>query len=117
MVQASRRGPNAQPSNMAVAWGGGVDLSKQVREVGVAPLSTDHFPEASPHKLGSRAREEDVVSILDHATDGTPPTAWAITLEDFNPRGEASTDPLPQEDPDLQRKAGVPNQAKGFRGR
>ena len=49
------------------------------------------------------AREKDVVSILYRATDGTNPIAWAITLEDFNPRREASMDPLPLENPDLQR--------------
>nr|XP_020200695.1 uncharacterized protein LOC109786532 [Aegilops tauschii subsp. strangulata] len=113
----SGENPNAQPSNMAVASRGSVKLGKQVGEVGITPLSANRFAEAGPKELGRVAREKDVVSILNRATDGAHPITRAITLEDFNPRGEASTDPLPQEDPDFQRKSDVPDQAKWFRGR
>nr|XP_040257141.1 uncharacterized protein LOC120974800 [Aegilops tauschii subsp. strangulata] len=108
--------PNAQPSNMAVASRGSDELGKQVGEVGITPLSANHFTKAGPKELGRVAREKDVVSILNRATDGAHSITRAITLEDFKPRGEASTDPLPQEDPNFQRKSDVPDQAKWFRG-
>ena len=81
--------------------GGGVDLSKQVREVGVTPLSTGRLAKTGPQELGCGAREEDVVSILHYATQGADPVSWSIAPEDLYPRAKASPDPLPQEDADL----------------
>ena len=89
------KNPYAQPSNMAVAGRAGVKLGKQVGEVGITPLSTNRFMEAGPKELGRVAREKDVVSILNGATDGAPPITRAIPLEDLNTRGEPATDPLP----------------------
>ena len=79
-----------------------MDFSKQVREVGVAPLSTDRPAETGPKELGCGVREEDVVSILHRAAQGAKPISRSVTLEDFDSGGEAATDPLPKEDPNLQ---------------
>ena len=49
--------PNAQPSNMSVAWMGGLDFHKQVGEVGVAPISTNRLSKAAPNKLSSHPFE------------------------------------------------------------
>ena len=68
---------------------------QQVREVGVAPLTTERLVETGPKKLGCGAREEDVVSILHRATQEADPISRSITLKDLHPRREASPDPLP----------------------
>ena len=93
-----------------------MNFRKQVREVGVTPLAPNSLAEAGPEELGRRAREEDVVSILHRAAQGTNPISWSVTLEDLNPRGKASPDPLPHEDTDLQRQADGPHRRKGRRG-
>ena len=40
--------PNAQPSNMSVAWMGGLDFRKQVWEVVITPLSPNRFAKTRP---------------------------------------------------------------------
>ena len=40
-----------------------MDLRKQVREVGVAPLAPNRLAETGPKKLGRGAREEDVSEL------------------------------------------------------
>ena len=95
--------PNAEPTYMSVARGGGMDLRKKVREIGVAPLSTNRLAEAGPEKLCRMAREEDVVSILRGAAQRAEPISGSVALEDFDTGGEAATNPLPKEDPNLQR--------------
>ena len=91
-------------------------FQKQVGEVGVAPLSTNRLAEAGPQELGGGAGKEDVVRILHCAAQGARPITWTIAFEDLDPRGKASSNPLPQENPNLKREANVPNEAKGLRG-
>ena len=100
--------------DMSVArGGGGMDLREKVGEIGVAPLSTNHLAKTGPKKLGRGAREEDVVSILHRAAQGAKPISGSVTLEDFDSGGEAATDPLPKEDPNLQWQADIPDQTEG----
>ena len=91
-----------------------MDLRKQVREVGVAPLAPNRLAETGPKKLGRGAREEDVVSVLHRAAQGAKPISRSVTLEDFDSGGEAATNPLPKEDPNLQWQANVPDQTEGL---
>ena len=48
---------------VAVAGGAGVDLGKQVQEVGVAPLSTDRLAKARTQEL-VRGAGEEVLGIV-----------------------------------------------------
>ena len=80
-----------------------MDFREEVGEVGVAPLSANRLAETGPEELCRMAREEDVVSILRGAAQRAKPISGSIALEDFDTRGEAATNPLPKEDPNLQR--------------
>ena len=97
-----------------MAGRGGKDFRKEVREVGVAPLSANRLAEAGPEELCRMAREEDVVSILRGAAQRAEPISGSVALEDFDTRGEAATNPLPKEDPNLQRQPDVPYESKGL---
>ena len=72
-----------------------MDLRKKVRKVGVAPLAPNSLVETGPEKLGRGAREEDVISVLHRAAQGTNPISGSITLEDLHAGWEAAADPLP----------------------
>ena len=91
-------------------------LYEKVGEIGIAPLSTNRLAETRPKKLSRGAREEDVVSILHRAAQGAKPISRSVMLEDFDSGGEASTDPLPKEDPNLQWQADIPDQTEGLGG-
>ena len=94
-----------------------MDFRKQFRKVGVTPLAPNSLVEVGPEELGRRAREKDVVSILHRVAQGAHPISGSITLEDLDSGREAATDPLPQEDPDFQGQADVPDQTEGLEGR
>ena len=72
-----------------------MNLRKQVREVGVVPLAPNRLAETGPKKLGRGAHEEDVVSVLHRAAQGTNPISGSISLEDLHAGWEAAADPLP----------------------
>ena len=93
-----------------------MNFRKQVREVGVAPLSPNRFAETRPKELCRVAREEDVISVLYRATQGAHSIARTMALKNLNAGREAAADPLPKKDPNLKWEADVPDKTKGLRG-
>ena len=72
-------------------------------KIGVAPMTANRFPKAAPKELGGHARKENVIRVFVSATKGAKPGTRAITLTDLHARRGPTMDPLPHEDPNLQR--------------
>ena len=69
---------NEQPPNVAARQGGSLDLSEEVREVGITPAAADNLTEAAPEELDGDASEENVIQGLLSPTKWANPIARAV---------------------------------------
>ena len=101
--------PNGQPPSVAQRGWDRLEFGKESGEIVMVPVSTHNLAETAPKELRGHAGEEDMVQIFFRPTERVAPIPRAIAFQNLNARWEAAANPLPQEDPNFQGGADLPN--------